>query len=120
MANSIPSAATGPNTTALQKAFIREMIMAQDPQGYIANCRAIENATPPDYASVTCPILIIAGDIDKSAPLDGCKHIYESLGSSKKDLNVMEGIGHWHCVEDGETVGTLMKNFVDHLVRTEN
>lgn len=115
MANTIPSAATGPNTTTLQKAFIREMIMSQDPEGYCANCRAIQHATPPAYDRVQCPMLIIAGEVDKSAPLDGCKFIFENLATSNKKLEIMEGIGHWHCVEAGDKVGSYIQGFVQSL-----
>lgn len=41
MANTIPNAATGSKATPLHRAFIREMLMAQDVEGYVANCRAI-------------------------------------------------------------------------------
>ena len=117
MANTIPNAATGPNTSSLAKAFIREQILSQSPQGYIANCRAIQNATPPDYSSVKCPILVIAGSVDKSAPLEGCKKIFSELGTEegKKSLEVLEGIGHWHCVEAPEEVGRLVAEFCGGL-----
>ncbi|EHY60450.1 hypothetical protein HRR83_000211 [Exophiala dermatitidis] len=114
MANTIPNTATGPKATALQKSFIREMIIGQSPQGYIANCRAIAAATPPDYAKVQCPVLIIAGDHDKSAPLAGCKAIHESLGTSshtRKRLEVLPDVGHWHCVEAPDQVGPLIRDF---------
>lgn len=117
MANSIPNGATGPNATATQKGFIREMLLAQDPEGYIANCHAIEHATPPVYADVKCPVLIIAGDQDKSAPLAGCKFILGELGTqhASKRLEVLEGVGHWHCVEAPDEVGALIKSFVENL-----
>lgn len=41
MANTIPYAATGSRAMPLHKAFIREMLMAQEPEGYIVNCQAI-------------------------------------------------------------------------------
>ena len=117
MANTIPFGATGPTATPLQKSFIREMIMAQDAEGYIANCRAIEAASPPKYADVECPMLIIAGSADKSAPVSGCKEIFESLGTEAglKHLEVMEEIGHWHCVEDGDEVESHIKKFLKQL-----
>ncbi|KEF56928.1 uncharacterized protein A1O9_07118 [Exophiala aquamarina CBS 119918] len=117
MANTIPNAATGPRATTLQKAFIREMLLSQDPSGYIANCRAIEHASPPDYAGAKCPMLIIAGDVDKSAPLAGCEYILSQLGTdpARKRLEVLKGVGHWHCVEAPEEAGTLVKEFVDGL-----
>jgi hypothetical protein len=41
MANTIPGAATGSKATPLHRAFIREMLMAQEVEGYVANCQAI-------------------------------------------------------------------------------
>jgi len=117
MANTIPTAATNPKlATPLQKSFIREMIMSQDPAGYIANCRAIETASPPNYAAVTCPMLIVAGDIDKSAPVEGCKFIYESLTGVKegeKEIEVLPGVGHWYAVEAAEIVGEVVASWCD-------
>jgi pimeloyl-ACP methyl ester carboxylesterase len=117
IANTIPNAATGPAATALQKAFIREQLLAQDPEGYIANCRAIEKATPPAYKDVNVPTLMIAGEVDKSAPLEGCKLIFGSLGTGqgKKNLEVLHGVGHWHCVEAPDEVGRLVREFVEGL-----
>lgn len=115
MANTIPNGATGRNATAIQKGFIREMLMAQDPEGYIANCKAIEHATPPDYANVKCPTLIIAGDQDKSAPLSGCEYILGELGANQKTLEVLQGVGHWHCIEAPNEVGPLICAFIAGL-----
>lgn len=117
MANAIPSGATGPSTTPLQKAFIRELLLAQDPEGYIANCRAIEFAQPPQYADVKCPTLILAGEVDKSTPLQGCRLIFERLGTdgAKKRIEVLEGVGHWYCIERTDEVGPLVKGFIEGL-----
>jgi len=115
MANTIPYAATGSKSTSLQKAFIREMILAQDAEGYIANCRAIEHATPPSYADVHVPMLIIAGEEDKSAPLAGCQFILDHLSSEQKKLEVLKGVGHWHCVEASDEVGKLVADFCNQL-----
>lgn len=112
MANVIPSGATGPNTTQLQKSFIREMIMAQDPEGYCANCKAIESAKAPDYASVTCPVYIISGAVDKSAPVSGCQFIHDSLtNSTERKIDIIKEMGHWYCVEDPDMVGKLVASW---------
>jgi len=109
MANTIPNAATGPSTNQLQRSFIREMIMSQDPEGYCANCRAIETAKPPQYDAVSCPIYIIAGEVDKSAPVSGCQFIHDSLtGASDKKIDVLDGLGHWYCVEDPVKLGKMV------------
>ena len=61
------------------------------------------------------PVLIIAGEEDKSAPLKGCEFILGELGSREKKLEVLKGVGHWHCVEASDEVGRLVKGFVDGL-----
>lgn len=111
MANTIPSAAVGSRSTPLQKAFIRELLLGQDPKGYAALCRAISTAQPPNYGAVRAPSLLIAGVEDKSASMEGCKHIFERASSRKKSLEVLEGVGHWHCIEAPNEVGGLMSRF---------
>jgi pimeloyl-ACP methyl ester carboxylesterase len=64
---------------------------------------------------VQCPVLIIAGEEDKSAPLKGCQFIFEELSSREKRLEVLKGVGHWHCVEASDEVGRLVKDFVEGL-----
>ncbi|KAK5069556.1 hypothetical protein LTR64_008237 [Lithohypha guttulata] len=109
MANTIPNAATGPRTTVLQKSFIREMIMSQDPEGYCANCRAIATAKAPNYAGVTCPVYIIAGSVDKSAPASGCQFIHDQLvNSSGRKIDLIQEMGHWYCVEDPDLLGKMV------------
>ncbi|KAH8692882.1 putative alpha/beta hydrolase [Talaromyces proteolyticus] len=111
MANTIPEAATGSRSTPLQKAFIRELLLGQDPAGYISLCHVVSAATAPDYAAISLPVLVIAGDEDKSAPLDGCKHILAHVSSSTKTLEVLPGVGHWHCIEASDEVGKLVAGF---------
>ena len=116
MANTVPSAATGPNTTQLQRSFIREMILGQDPEGYCANCRAIESAKAPNYSAAKCPMYIIVGEVDKSAPVSGAQFIHDSLASSNKQIDIMEGIGHWYCVEDPEGVGKRIASWCEKVL----
>jgi pimeloyl-ACP methyl ester carboxylesterase len=99
MANMIPETATGKNASSLAKAFIRELLLAQDMSGYISNCRVIASAVVPDYKSVVGPVLILAGEEDKSASLEGCKRMFAEIGTEEKKLEVLKGCGHWHCVE---------------------
>ncbi|KAJ5774267.1 Alpha/beta hydrolase fold-1 [Penicillium paradoxum] len=111
MANTIPSGAVGSRSTPLQKAFIRELILGQDAKGYAALCRAIASAQPPDYAAVKAPFLLIAGEEDKSASMEGCQYIYEHVSSQQKSLEVLKGVGHWHCIEAADEVGGLIAKF---------
>lgn len=115
MADTIPSAAVGKKAPALAKALIRELLLGQDPAGYISNCRVIVNATPPNYSKINVPVLILAGEEDKSAPLEGCKKIFEEIGSSEKKLEIMPGVGHWHCLEAVDDVVKLIQAFYHEI-----
>ncbi|KFA70280.1 hypothetical protein S40285_08216 [Stachybotrys chlorohalonatus IBT 40285] len=113
LADSIPTAATGSKASATQRAFIRALILSQSPQGYISLCRTIAQAMPSSYEQLRCPILIIAGGEDKTSPLPGCSTIFERWGCAEeeKKLAVLEGVGHWHCIEAADQVSTLVEKF---------
>lgn len=115
LANTVPKAATGSNSTPLQRAFIRELILSQDPKSYASHCEAIINMEDPGFSSMTTPVLILAGDEDQSAPLAGCQSIHDSLGSEVKELKVYSKVGHWHCIEAGEDVGKDISAFASKL-----
>jgi pimeloyl-ACP methyl ester carboxylesterase len=115
MADTIPHGAVGKKASPLAKAFIRELLLGQDPAGYCSNCRVIINAKPPNYSKISIPVLILAGDEDKSAPLEGCKKMYEEIGTNEKKLEVLQGIGHWHCLEAFEQVGNLIEAFYHEI-----
>lgn len=117
MADVVPYAAVGSKANSLHHAFIRELLLGMDPDGYISLCKVVANAykSPPKYGNVSCPTLIIAGEEDKSAPLSGCKKIIEALGSKQKEMVVMDNIGHWHCIENPEEVGKLSLDFLKQV-----
>lgn len=111
MADTIPGAAVGRKASSLVKGLIRELLLGQSPEGYCSNCRVIANAKPPRYPKIQVPILILAGDEDKSAPLEGCKRMFEEIGTNKKTLEIMPGVGHWHCLEAPDEVVRLIESF---------
>lgn len=115
MADTVPQTAVGSKASPLASAFIRELLLGQDPAGYCSNCRVIINAKPPNYSKINIPILILAGEEDKSAPLEGCKRMFEEIGTSEKKLEVMKGIGHWHCLEAFEDVAKLIEGFYHEI-----
>lgn len=115
MADVVPFTAVGSKALAVHKAFIRELVLGMEPVGYIGLCRVIAGAWKEGikYGDVKAPTLVIAGEEDKSAPLDGCEKIIEALGSQTKELSVMKGVGHWHCVEAPENTAELITGFLD-------
>ena len=98
-------------STALQRALVRELVVGQDAKSYASHCQVIINAKPPKFDAIQCPGLILAGAEDKSAPLEGCMMIEHSIASDSKELKVMDGVGHWHCIEAGERVGQEIAAF---------
>ncbi|KAF2134499.1 alpha/beta-hydrolase [Dothidotthia symphoricarpi CBS 119687] len=115
MADTVPYAAVGKNASPLAKAFIRELLLGQDPAGYCSNCRVIVNAKPPNYGKINIPILILAGEEDKSAPLEGCEKMFGEMGTSEKKLEIMQGVGHWHCLEAFSEVTDLILAFYHEI-----
>lgn len=115
LALSIPVSATGTKATPLVHAFIRALLLASDPDAYISLCRAIAEAKVPDYKSIKAPLLIISGDEDKSAPVEGSTYILEQYGSVRKEQKVLDGVGHWHILEAYEDVAKLVGEFVAGL-----
>lgn len=115
MADTIPGAATGSAASPVARAFIRELLLAQDPAGYISNCRVIANAERPAYEDIAVPLLLLAGEEDKSAPLDRCRQMFEEVGTEEKRLEVLPGVGHWHCIEAPEVVGRKILDFYQDI-----
>ncbi|RGP64025.1 hypothetical protein FLONG3_9724 [Fusarium longipes] len=79
MAKTIPFAATGSKATLTQKAFIRALLLSQKSDGYIALCEAIARAQLPAYASLDCPLLVLAGEEDKTSPVPDAQKITNEL-----------------------------------------
>ncbi|KYK54105.1 alpha/beta hydrolase fold family protein [Drechmeria coniospora] len=113
----VPSVATGPKATATHKAFIRALLLAQTAEGYMSLCRTIARAPRPRYADMGCPLLIVAGSHDKTCPLSGSEAILASWGvdENRKRLVVLDGVGHWHCVEAAEEVLEQVAGFANKV-----
>ncbi|ROW03912.1 hypothetical protein VPNG_07228 [Cytospora leucostoma] len=112
LANTIPFAAVGSAAGPLVSPFIRELLLGQSSAGYLSNCRVIANARRPRYEEISVPVLLLAGEEDKSAPLEGCKKIIEEIGSKRKHIEVLKGVGHWHVIEAPVLVGEQILKFL--------
>ncbi|KAL5003804.1 Alpha/Beta hydrolase protein [Aspergillus recurvatus] len=112
LANNIPYQATGSTASPVASSFIRELVLGQNPKGYAALCQAIANAPSIDYSAIKVPFLLIAGEEDKSASLEGCQYIFDRVSSANKKMEVLPQVGHWHCIEAPDTVGKTIAGFV--------
>jgi 3-oxoadipate enol-lactonase len=89
-------------------AFVRELIMRQDPEGYARNCEALAAATDPGPVDPGLPLLLITGSDDKTGPPEVSQAIASAHGSAT--VTVIDGIGHWTALEAARDV-------TDHLLK---
>lgn len=89
-------------------AFVRELIMRQDPEGYARNCEALAAATDPGPVDPRLPLLLITGSDDKTGPPEVSQAIAATHGSAT--VAVIDGIGHWTALEAARDV-------TDHLLK---
>ncbi|PSK40082.1 hypothetical protein B9Z65_8022 [Elsinoe australis] len=117
LADLIPWAAPGSKATGLQRGFIRDLILRNDPAGYVSLCRVIAGAWEdvPKYEDVQCPVLIVAGDEDKNPTVKMCETILGRMGSKTKEMKVLNGVGHWTCFEASTESGEAIKGFLEQV-----
>ena len=89
-------------------AFVRELIMRQDPEGYARNCEALAGATDPGPVDPGLPLLLITGSDDKTGPPAVSQALADAHGSAA--VAIIDGIGHWTALEAGGQV-------TDHLLK---
>jgi pimeloyl-ACP methyl ester carboxylesterase len=89
-------------------AFVRELIMRRDPEGYARNCEALAAATDPGPVDPGLPLLLITGSDDKTGPPEVSQAIAAAHGSAT--VTVIDGIGHWTALEAARDV-------TDHLLK---
>ncbi|KAM3084900.1 hypothetical protein ACMFMG_003345 [Clarireedia jacksonii] len=118
LADTIPPAATGKGASPLVHAFVRALILSTSVEGYSSLCRVIASAERPKYDRIKVPLLILAGDEDKTAPLEACKEILNAYGTTpqQKKLTVLPGLGHWHCIEGPKLVAQHIADFIDEYL----
>ncbi|KAK9241962.1 Alpha/Beta hydrolase protein [Lipomyces starkeyi] len=115
--NVVPTSATGSRSVPLHHAFIRELISRQDPKGYIATCQVIAAAPTPDFSVANSerkiPALVLAGGEDNTAPFKGC--VDKIANGLHAEVQVLDGIGHWHAIEAPEVVTDAIRELCKRL-----
>lgn len=113
VADSIVAAATSEQTRREQPAvaaFVRELLMGQDPQGYAAQCEALANATNPDLSRVVAPVLLLSGSHDRVSPPSTGEAIAKELQTAS--YQIIDGIGHWTALEAAQRVTDSLRDFL--------
>jgi 3-oxoadipate enol-lactonase len=90
-------------------AFVRESLMAQDPDGYARSCEALADMQPADTSRIACPALLVTGDEDVVSPPQSVRMMGQKIAGSR--VEVLRGCGHWTPVEKPAECIELLKRF---------
>ena len=96
-------------------AFVRESLMAQDPDGYARSCDALAEMQPADASRISCPTLLVTGDEDVVSPPQSVRMMAQKIAGSR--VETLRGCGHWTPVEKPDECIALLKQFYETGVR---
>jgi len=91
-------------------AFVRELIMRQDSEGYARNCEALAAATDPGPIAAALPLLLVTGDEDKVGPPAVSEALAAAHGNTT--VEILPGVGHWTALEAASDVTGLLRKFL--------
>lgn len=91
-------------------AFVRELIMRQDAEGYARNCEALAAAADPGPVDERHPLLLVTGADDGVGPPEASREIAE--GHGRAAVEILPGVGHWTTVEAARPVTGLLLDFL--------
>jgi pimeloyl-ACP methyl ester carboxylesterase len=100
-----------PKNNPLVYTIIRLSMLGQDPEGYAKACAALAEANAIDYGSIQARTLVIAGSMDKFPSPEKCKE-YVAAMKGRASLRVLDGVGHWHLLEDLPGVTEAVQDFL--------
>lgn len=112
IADTLVQVATSADTKAHQPAvaaFVREIVMRQDAEGYARTCEALAAAKSADLAKIKCRTLLITGDEDGVAPPAAVQKLGKAIKGAR--VVVLNGCGHWTPVEKPVQVNEALLNF---------
>ncbi|HTW25816.1 MAG TPA: alpha/beta fold hydrolase [Acetobacteraceae bacterium] len=112
IADAVVTAGTSDDTKTNQPAataFVRESLMAQPADGYARNCEALAAVRAADLARIACPVLLLTGDQDRTAPPDTGRALASAISGA--ELHILDGCGHWPTIERAKQVNYAVTLF---------
>jgi len=95
------------------KAFVRESLMRQQPNGYASHCEALSESTAAKHAKILCSTLLVAGEHDPVTPLAMARAMDEDIQNTM--LEVIPEISHWMMIEAPERSAALLREHLDRV-----
>lgn len=94
-----------------ERARLRAMLTAADPEGYAACCGAIERMDlRPDLPQIRAPTLVISGADDRATPVEHQRVIADAIPGARHEI--VAAAAHAAAVEQPETINRLIE---EHL-----
>jgi pimeloyl-ACP methyl ester carboxylesterase len=90
-------------------AFVRELLMRQDPEGYAKLSEALAAAEAADLAQVRCRALLVTGDEDQIAPPSSVRAMAGMMPDAR--VAVFNRCGHWTTIERANEVSAALREF---------
>jgi 3-oxoadipate enol-lactonase len=97
------------STRPVTVGFVREMMQGQNPEGYALHCLALAAGQRADPARVTCPVLLVSGEEDTTAPPASVAALAASLPHAT--IEMIAHCGHWTAVEKPAEVQAALQRF---------
>jgi 3-oxoadipate enol-lactonase len=91
-------------------AFVRELVMRQDPEGYARNNEALAAATDPGPVDPDLPLLLIAGADDALSPPSVSHEVATAHGGA--EVQIIDHVGHWISLEDARRTTEVLTAFI--------
>jgi 3-oxoadipate enol-lactonase len=94
---------------------VRKAVASSDPEGYARTCEMIADLShiDPDYASISCPVTLIAGDMDTISPLQRSEDLSKLLGGESW-VEVVKS-GHQPLIDDFSSTTAAITKFLRNL-----
>jgi pimeloyl-ACP methyl ester carboxylesterase len=113
LADALPMGALAEATrksSPVTHAFFRALVLANDPRCYAAHCEALLGADADRLlGEVRCPVLVIAGDKDPTAPVARAEAISAALADSR--LVVIPNGAHAMQLDQPDLVSETLRDF---------
>ena len=90
-------------------AFVREIMMRQDAEGYAQTCEALAAAQAADASRITCPTLLVTGDEDGTALPAAARALTARISGAT--LQILGRCGHWTPLERAAEVTDALTGF---------
>lgn len=113
MADGTVAKNVAPSSPDIVRAFVREVIAAQDGEGYARVCEAAcdDSHVDPDYSKIACATCVVSGDQDLISPPAAGEEIAKLIGTdtTKVEYKIVHS-GHQQVLEDTAGIIAAIKS----------